>query len=205
MEKDVILLATTITHAGTFATDAQRVNVALTRARHHLVVLGSSQVLRSSSAAFRLLLSGCQMLPAGACLVLPSSLSNKSKLSSSSRMSSACVAEELDHDNVEKHESDIVPAQHHDSAITREQAWASTCYHVSDDLQLSHSAQKARGLDERSATASKDLSPSDEVRDVCLAVRCANQAMVKHPKQAVPSVIATQVAAPDLTIDIDDF
>ena len=74
MEKDVILLATTISHAGAFATDAQRVNVALTRARHHLVVLGSSQVLRSSSSAFRLLLSSCQMLPMGACLVLPSSL-----------------------------------------------------------------------------------------------------------------------------------
>ncbi len=28
MEKDIILLATTITHAGNFATDAQRVNVA---------------------------------------------------------------------------------------------------------------------------------------------------------------------------------
>ena len=200
MEKDVILLATTITHAGAFATDAQRVNVALTRAKHHLVVLGSSQVLRSSSAAFRLLLSSCQMLPAGACLVLPSSLSNKSKLSSSSGISSACVAEELDHDNEEKHESDIVPAQHHGSVITREQAWAFACSDVSDDLQLSDPAQKARGLDKRSAAASKDLSPPGEVRDVCLALRCPNQAVVKHLKQAVPSVNATQVAAPDLTL-----
>lgn len=68
MEKDIILLATTITHAGNFATDAQRVNVAFTRAKHHLVVLGSSPVLRSCSPAFRLLLAGCQMLPAGAAL-----------------------------------------------------------------------------------------------------------------------------------------
>ena len=68
MEKDIILLATTITHVGNFATDAQRVNVALTRARHHLLVLGCSQVLRSSSPAFAMLLSGCHMLPPGGML-----------------------------------------------------------------------------------------------------------------------------------------
>ena len=72
MEKDIILLATTITHGGNFATDAQRVNVAFTRAKHHLVVLGSSPVLRSCSPAFRLLLAGCQMLPAAASLTLHS-------------------------------------------------------------------------------------------------------------------------------------
>lgn len=72
MEKDIILLATTITHAGNFATDAQRVNVAFTRAKHHLVVLGSSPVLRSCSPAFRLLLAGCQMMPAGAILTMRS-------------------------------------------------------------------------------------------------------------------------------------
>ncbi len=66
MEKDIILLATTITHAGNFATDAQRVNVALTRAKHHLLVLGCSHVLRNSSPAFRLLLASCQQLPPGA-------------------------------------------------------------------------------------------------------------------------------------------
>ena len=72
MEKDIILLATTIMHAGNFATDAQRVNVAFTRAKHHLLVLGSSPVLRSCSPAFRLLLAGCQMLPAGASLTVRS-------------------------------------------------------------------------------------------------------------------------------------
>ena len=66
MEKNIILLATTITHAGNFATDAQRVNVAFTRAKHHLVVFGCSHVLRSCSPAFKMLLAGCQMLPAGA-------------------------------------------------------------------------------------------------------------------------------------------
>ena len=66
MEKDIILLATTVTHAGNFATDAQRVNVALTRAKHHLLVLGCSHVLRASSPAFKLLLASCQILSRGA-------------------------------------------------------------------------------------------------------------------------------------------
>lgn len=73
MEKNIILLATTITHAGNFATDAQRVNVAFTRAKHHLVVFGCSHVLRSCSPAFRMLLAGCQMLPAGASFLSQSS------------------------------------------------------------------------------------------------------------------------------------
>ena len=64
MEKDIIILATTITHGGAFASDVQRVNVALTRARHHLLVLGCSSVLRSCSAAFRLLLASCPNMPA---------------------------------------------------------------------------------------------------------------------------------------------
>lgn len=38
--------------------------MALTRARHHLVVLGCSSVLRTCSAAFRLLLEGCPLSPA---------------------------------------------------------------------------------------------------------------------------------------------
>lgn len=87
MENDIILLATTITHAGNFATDAQRVNVAFTRAKHHLVVLGSSPVLRSCSPAFRLLLAGCQMMPAGVSLTLqstpPKGIGTKPPLSSS--------------------------------------------------------------------------------------------------------------------------
>lgn len=73
MEKNIILLATTITHAGNFATDAQRVNVAFTRAKNHLVVFGCSHVLRSCSPAFRMLLAGCQMLPAGASFLSQSS------------------------------------------------------------------------------------------------------------------------------------
>ena len=202
MEKDVILLATTITHAGAFATDAQRVNVALTRARHHLIVMGSSGVLRSSSAAFRLLLSSCQMLPAGACLVLPSSLSNKSNLSSN-RTTSACVAEEHDSNNKEKYQSGVVPAQRQDSADVHQQA--SACSDVWDDSQLSDPAQKARGLDEGSAAGLAGSKDPGQVRGGCPAVECPHQAVVRHLNQAVPSVNATQVAAPHLAFDIDDI
>lgn len=72
MEKDIIILATTITHNGAFASDVQRVNVALTRARHHLLVLGCSSVLRSCSAAFRLLLASCPSMPAAGSLPIRS-------------------------------------------------------------------------------------------------------------------------------------
>ena len=80
MEKDIILLATTITHGGNFATDAQRVNVALTRAKHHLLVLGCSHVLRTCSPAFRLLLASCQMLPPGGNLPCANATSHSSHL-----------------------------------------------------------------------------------------------------------------------------
>ena len=154
MEKDVILLATTITHAGAFATDVQRVNVALTRARHHLVVLGSSQVLCSSSSAFRLLLSSCQMLPAGACLVLPGSLPN---LSSGRRSTSACVDEKHANDTGEKRESHKVPTRHQESADTPEQAWTSACSDAPDDSLLLASVQKARGPNRRPADLLFDI------------------------------------------------
>lgn len=205
MEKDIILLATTITHAGTFATDAQRVNVALTRARHHLIVLGSSGVLRSCSAAFKLLLSSCQMLPGGACLVLPSSLSNKSNMRSS-RTTSACAAEEHDSNIGIKHQSDVIPAQCQDSADAHGQA--SACSYVRDDSQLSNPAQNASGSGEGSAAVlagAKGLSPPGQVRGGCPAVERPHQAVVRHLNQAVPSINATQVAAPPVIFDIDDI
>lgn len=46
MEKDVIILTTAITRQTTFAADAQRLNVALTRARHHLVLIGCAPILQ---------------------------------------------------------------------------------------------------------------------------------------------------------------
>lgn len=70
MEKDIIILATTVTHGGAFACDVQRVNVAFTRARHHLLVVGCSSVLRSCSPAFRLLLAGCPHIPAAGGLLI---------------------------------------------------------------------------------------------------------------------------------------
>lgn len=45
-EKEVIILATTTTNARSdFCSDAARLNVALTRAKRHLVVVGAADVL----------------------------------------------------------------------------------------------------------------------------------------------------------------
>lgn len=49
-EKDVVLLATTTTNPRSeFCSDGARLNVALTRARHHLLVLGAASVLAQVS------------------------------------------------------------------------------------------------------------------------------------------------------------
>ena len=180
MEKDIILLATTITHAGAFATDVQRVNVALTRARHHLIVLGSSQVLHTSSAAFRLLLSSCQMLPSGACLVVPGSLSNAANHSNTGA-TSACLDGGLDshtEENQQPYGVPDVPAERQGSPDAHEQASASGCSHVQEESLRPDSAQEARGIDERHAAASgctKDVSPLGQVRDGCPAVDCPKE------------------------------
>lgn len=204
MEKDIILLATTITHAGAFATDAHRVNVALTRARHHLIVLGSSQVLHTSSAAFRLLLRSCQMLPSGACLVVPGSLTNVSNQNqSSARATSACVDCGLDSNNGEKQQPYGVAAQRQGSANSHEQASASGCSHAQNESLLPESVLEARGLDEGHAAVSgctKDVSPLGQFRDGCPAVDCPKEAVVK----STPFTNTAPLAAPRLMFDIDD-
>ena len=43
MEKAVIILSTAVTRAGSFVSDARRLNVALTRAKRHLVIVGEFQ------------------------------------------------------------------------------------------------------------------------------------------------------------------
>lgn len=209
MEKDIILLATTITHAGAFATDAQRVNVALTRARHHLIVLGSSQVLHTSSAAFRLLLSSCQMLPSGACLVVPGSLSSAANHSNTGASSASvdCGLDSHKEENQQPYGVPEVPAQWQgsaqNSADTHEQASASGCSHALDKSLLPDSVQQARGLDERHAAASgctKDVSPLGQVRDECPAVDCPKKAVVN----STSSTNTAPLAAPRLMFDTDD-
>lgn len=216
MEKDIILLATTITHAGAFATDAQRVNVALTRARHHLIVLGCSQVLRTSSSAFRLLLSSCQMLPAGACLVLPGTLSN---LSSTTTATSAC-ADGTD-DRVQmtgnKHSLGDAPMFLQGDGNSQGQAGWAVCSDAGMDGILPVSTQTTRGVKERPATVLRcpqDVSPLGEVRDGSLhagkvtsmatAASCPKPTMVKYLGQATPPLSSTHVAAPTFMFNIDD-
>ena len=48
-----------------FAGDKHRLNVALTRAKCHLLLVGSMPVLQSGSEAFKLLLAKCRSLPGG--------------------------------------------------------------------------------------------------------------------------------------------
>ena len=47
MEKAAIVLSLTVARAGAFAADAQRLNVALTRARHHLFIVGAALVAQA--------------------------------------------------------------------------------------------------------------------------------------------------------------
>lgn len=71
-EKDVILLSTTVTRPTGFIADPHRLNVALTRAKHHLIVLGAVQCLQGMAGAgadpkraFERLLLRCQQVPGG--------------------------------------------------------------------------------------------------------------------------------------------
>lgn len=65
-EKDVIVLTTAATQAGSkFAGDAARLNVALTRARHNLVVVGHAKTLKDTAAAFAELLKAARATPGG--------------------------------------------------------------------------------------------------------------------------------------------
>lgn len=64
-EKDVIILSTTVTRASSasFASDCQRLNVALTRARRHLIVIGCAAALEPSAPAFAEILRVCRRSP----------------------------------------------------------------------------------------------------------------------------------------------
>ena len=47
-EKKVIVLSTAFTGSGAFTADPHRINVALTRAKHHLVIVGHGEALQNS-------------------------------------------------------------------------------------------------------------------------------------------------------------
>lgn len=75
-EREMIVLATTSTQPGDFCGDPCRLNVALTRARRHLIVMGAGGALCRSSEVFRQLVDGCKAaqgayLPGSSILGLP--------------------------------------------------------------------------------------------------------------------------------------
>ena len=65
LEKDVIVLSTAVTRASAFASDARRLNVALTRARHHLLVVGHSGTLQHCNPALAATVAACRASPGG--------------------------------------------------------------------------------------------------------------------------------------------
>jgi hypothetical protein len=67
MEKPVIILTTTVSRPGPFASDAQRLNVALTRAKHHLIIVGDLNVLPQLAPAFLMLLEQAGSIGGGVC------------------------------------------------------------------------------------------------------------------------------------------
>lgn len=60
LEKDVIILSTTVMQPGDFASDAQRLNVALTRAKHHLIVVGYGPAISTMPGALQALYLTCK-------------------------------------------------------------------------------------------------------------------------------------------------
>ncbi|KAG2430776.1 hypothetical protein HYH02_013615 [Chlamydomonas schloesseri] len=59
-EKEVIILATTVSRVADFASDAKRLNVALTRGRRHLLVVGCPGALCQTSRVFEGIIRTCQ-------------------------------------------------------------------------------------------------------------------------------------------------
>ena len=81
MEKECIILSITVTRPGPFASDAQRLNVALTRARRHLLIVGDLNVASQLAPAFALLVDQAARMPGGVCsnvaAFVPQRLSNE--------------------------------------------------------------------------------------------------------------------------------
>jgi len=64
-EKDLIILTTATTLPGSFIADAARLNVALTRAKNNLVVVGCGQALERTAPAFAALIQAAKTTPKG--------------------------------------------------------------------------------------------------------------------------------------------
>ena len=67
MEKEIIILSVTVQQSSVFLADEQRLNVAITRARRHLIIVSQLDKLPSLSPAFEKLKSLAQDLEGGIC------------------------------------------------------------------------------------------------------------------------------------------
>ncbi len=65
LEKDVIILSTVVTRPGPFASDARRLCTALTRVRHHLILIGHAAALQHCAPALAATVAACGASPAG--------------------------------------------------------------------------------------------------------------------------------------------
>lgn len=61
------MLSPAVTRPGAFSSDAQRLNVALTRARCHLILVGDLGALPGLAPAFAALLRAAAKTPGGVC------------------------------------------------------------------------------------------------------------------------------------------
>ena len=72
MEKEIIVLSVTVNQPGSFLSDQQRLNVAITRAKRHLIIAGDLNSLPNISPAFQLLMTEAAKLSGGICNSLAS-------------------------------------------------------------------------------------------------------------------------------------
>jgi superfamily I DNA and/or RNA helicase len=87
-ERDVVVLTTAVTRAAAFVAKPTRLNVALTRARHHLVIVGHAPALAASAPALAAALARARASPGGWYVGLPAM-----RAAAARRTAAAAVAE----------------------------------------------------------------------------------------------------------------
>ena len=90
-ERPAVILTSAVTRPdSSFSSDAQRLNVALTRAKSHLLLVGCGAALAASAPAVRDLVGRCRAAPGGFCR--PGELPGALLEASSSSEAAAAIA-----------------------------------------------------------------------------------------------------------------